>query len=65
MSHMVSFPKMCSTKFSAMYRCAALSWYNVRHGLKLIGQNFLQLLRIEEELGDDAFYAGEEWRESS
>ncbi|KAM5583395.1 cytosolic enolase 3 [Rosa sericea] len=23
-----------------------------------------QLLRIEEELGDDAFYAGEEWRES-
>ncbi|RXI04272.1 hypothetical protein DVH24_038546 [Malus domestica] len=24
-----------------------------------------QLLRIEEELGDDAFYAGEDWRQSS
>nr|XP_028946854.1 cytosolic enolase 3-like [Malus domestica] len=23
-----------------------------------------QLLRIEEELGDNAFYAGEEWRKS-
>jgi hypothetical protein len=30
--------------------------------MNLIDITFLQLLRIEEELGDQAVYAGEDWR---
>ncbi|RXH84729.1 hypothetical protein DVH24_033013 [Malus domestica] len=41
-----------------------MSGYKRTHDLKLMGQVLLQLLQIEEELGDNAFYAGEEWRQS-
>ena len=51
------------TNFSAFGHFAWLKWKAIK--IWNLRPSFLQLLRIEEELGDQAVYAGQDWRVSS